>query len=129
MGSKINVNFDRRFLIIRAPAAAGARKIKIWMGCIWPSFFLRFWLIFVAMLGGKIEHQLIKNSIGKTIEKRRAARWPTRRSKSLRELRDRGGRTQGEVPPFKAGQTLGVRGEVRLASPGRPDWPSRPDLT
>ena len=30
MGSKIDVKFERRFLIIRAPAAAGARKIKIW---------------------------------------------------------------------------------------------------
>ena len=30
MGSKIYVKFERRFLIIRAPAAAGARKIKIW---------------------------------------------------------------------------------------------------
>ena len=30
MGSKIDDNFERRFLIIRAPAAAGARKIKIW---------------------------------------------------------------------------------------------------
>ena len=29
MGSKIDVKFERRFLIIRAPAAAGARKIKI----------------------------------------------------------------------------------------------------
>ena len=54
------------------------------MGCILASVFYRFWLILGAMLGGKIEQKAIKNGIEKTIEKRRAARWPTRRPKSLR---------------------------------------------
>ena len=53
MGSKINVTFERRFLIIRAPAAAGARKIKIWG---WKP-------------GANIEQKSIKNDIEKTIEK------------------------------------------------------------
>ena len=53
-------------------------------------------------------------------------------NKTLQEptaLRDRGGPGPGRGPPFKAGQTPGADREVRLASPGRPDWPSRPDLT
>ena len=70
------------------------------MGCIVASVFYRFWLIFGAMLGGKIEHKSIKNGIEKTIEKRRAARWPTRRSKSLRGCATGGARAQGEVPPY-----------------------------
>ena len=66
------------------------------MGCIFASVFHRFWLISGAMMGGKIKEKSIKNSIGKTIEKRRAARWPTRRSKSLRGCAAPGARTQGE---------------------------------
>ena len=53
-------------------------------------------------MGGKIEQKSIKNGIEKTIEKRRAARWPTRRSKSLRGCAappGRGGRGRGKPLP------------------------------
>ena len=73
------------------------------MGCILASVFDRFLLIWGAMLGGKIEQKSIKNGIEKTIEKRRAARWPTRRSKSLRHRGAPWARAQGE----------GVGGEVK----------------
>ena len=75
------------------------------MECILASIFERFWSILGAKLGCKIEQKSIKNGIEKTIEKRRAARWPTRRSKSLR-LR--------AAPPARA-QGEGVGGEVNLS--------------
>ena len=78
------------------------------MGCILASVFYRFWLFFGAMLGGKIEQKSIKNGIEKTIEKRRAARWPTRRSNSLRGCAGPLGRAQGE----------GVGGEVNFSPEG-----------
>ena len=55
-----------------------------WIPTSWHPFLKRFWLIFGAMLGSKIEQKSIKNGIEKTIEKRRPARWPTRRSKRRR---------------------------------------------
>ena len=45
MGSKIDVNFESRFLIIRALPAAGAGKIKIWG----------------SKLGAKIDQKSIQN--------------------------------------------------------------------
>ena len=78
------------------------------MECILASFFDRFWSILGAKLGWKIDQKSIKNGIEKTIKKRRATRWPTRRSKSLR-LRGPGpARGQGE----------GVGGEVNLSPEG-----------
>ena len=79
------------------------------MRCILASVFDRCWLIFVAMLGGKIEQTSIKNGIEKTIEKRRAAKWPTRRSKSLRHRCPERAWAQGE----------GVGGEVNLSPKGK----------
>ena len=78
------------------------------MECILASIFERFWLILDAKLGCKIDQKSIKNGIEKTIEKRRAARWPTIRSKSLRRRGPRAARAQGE----------GVGGEVNLSPEG-----------
>ena len=66
------------------------------MGCILASVFDRFWLIWGAMLGGKVKQKSIKNGIEKTIEKRRASKWPTRRSKSLRGCAGPPPQAQGE---------------------------------
>ena len=59
-------------------------------------------------MGWKIDQKSIKNGIEKTIEKGRAARWPTRRSKSLRRRAAPPARAQGE----------GVGGEVNLSRRG-----------
>ena len=75
------------------------------MGCILATIFYRFWSILSAKLGWKIDQKSIKNGIEKTIEKRKAAGWPTRRSKSLRRHGPGPARAQGE----------GVGGEVNLS--------------
>ena len=82
------------------------------MGCILASLFFAMLVDLGAMLGSKIEQTSIKNGIKKTIEKRRAARWPTRRSKSLRHRATGGGRAQGEGrgrgKPLPGGVTYGI---------------------
>ena len=75
------------------------------MECILASIFERFWWILGAKLGWKIDQKSIKNGIEKTNEKRKAARWPKRRSKSLRHRAKPPARAQGE----------GVGGEVNLS--------------
>ena len=78
------------------------------MECILASIFERFWSILGAKLGCKIDQKSIKNGIEKTIEKRKATRLPTRRSKSLRQPGPGPARAQGE----------GVGGEVNLSPEG-----------
>ena len=75
------------------------------MECILASISNRFWLIFGTKMGWKIDKKSIKNGIQKTIEKRTTARWPRRRSKSLRHRGPGAARAQGE----------GVGGEVNLS--------------
>ena len=75
------------------------------MECILASIFERFCPIWGAKLGCKIDQKSIKNGIAKTIEKRKATRWPTRRSKSLR--------LRGAGPAQAHGE--GVGGEVNLS--------------
>ena len=47
------------------------------------SIFDRFWSIWGAKLGSKIEPRSIKNGIEKTMKKRRATRWQKSRNKKL----------------------------------------------
>ena len=81
------------------------QKMQSKMECILASIFERFWWILGAKLGWKIDLKSIKNGIEKTIEKRKAARWPKRRSKSLRGC--------GPGPAQAHGE--GVGGEVNLS--------------
>ena len=88
------------------------------MGSILASGFYRFWLILGAMLGGKIKQKSIKNGIEKTIEKRRASKWPTRRSKSLRGCGTPPRPTE-RSPPLRRDSPLGptqIRASRILAS-------------
>ena len=78
------------------------------MECILTLIFERFWSMWGAKLECKIDQKSIKNGIEKTIEKRKATRWPTRRSKSLRP---------SAAPPARA-QGEGVGGEVNLSPEG-----------
>ena len=80
-------------------------KMESKMECILASILNRFWSIFGTKLGWKINPKSCTHGIEKTIEKRRPARWPTRRSKSLRR----------RVPPPDRAQGEGVGGEVNLS--------------
>ena len=78
------------------------------MDCILALILERFWSILGAKLECKSDQTSIKNGIEKTIEKRKATRWPTRRPKSVRQPRPGPARAQGE----------GVGGEVNLSPEG-----------
>ena len=65
-------------------------KIESKMECISASIFDGFWWLFGAKLGWKIKPKWIKNGIVKTMQRRKAARWPKRRYKILRSLAIRG---------------------------------------
>ena len=97
MGSKLGVKIEK----IDA-------NLKSNIKCLLASIFCGFWWVLGTKLGGKIEPRSIKNGIEKTIEKRKAARWPARRSKSLRGRGKPTGQLQGE----------GVGGEVNLSLDG-----------
>ena len=56
-----------------------------WEGIL-ASIFDGFWWISGVKLGSKINQKTIKNGIEKTMQKRRAARWPKKRYKTLRGL-------------------------------------------
>ena len=78
------------------------------MECILVSFFERFWSIWGVKLGCKIDQKSLKNGIEKTIEKRKATRWPTRRPKTYAHAEARPNQAQGD----------GVGGEANLSPEG-----------
>ena len=68
------------------------------MGCILASMFKRFWWIFGDRLGGKIDKKSIHKGIEKTMQKRRATRWPKSRYKTLRPIATPSAQRPGEGP-------------------------------
>ena len=91
--------------------------------------FSRILVDFWSQVGRQNGTKIDPNRHRKTMQKRRAPRWPKSRYMTLRSIATGGFQGAGEVPPFKAGQTPGSGRPFPLAWSGRLERPSRPDLT